>query len=175
MTLLEDFCFKSECYYNHRRLRGVLRVLLTDGSSAVILYRIAQFFVRIGLRLVAAIILEINKFFNGCVIGRHAEFGEGLVLMHPIGVVINGNVKGGRRIVIESGVVIGAARNGLPVEVPILGNGIFIGSGAKILGGIRIGNNVKIGANAVVLKDLPDGATAVGIPAKIVRIEDKKV
>ena len=89
--------------------------------------------------------------------------------MHPIGVVINGGVKGGKNIIIESSVVIGAARNGLPVEVPVLGNDIFIGAGAKILGGIKIGNNVKIGANAVVVKDVPDGSTVVGIPGRIVQ------
>ncbi|MDE2010537.1 MAG: hypothetical protein KGJ09_10760 [Candidatus Omnitrophica bacterium] len=88
--------------------------------------------------------------------------------MHPIGVVINGGVRGGKNIVIESGVVIGAARNGLPVRVPVLGNDVFIGAGAKVLGGITIGNNVKIGANAVVIHDVPDGATVVGIPAKVV-------
>ena len=91
-------------------------------------------------------------------------------MMHPSGVVINSGVKGGKNIVIESGVVIGAARNGFPVEVPRLGNSIFIGAGAKILGGVRIGDNVKIGANAVVLEDVPDNATAVGIPARAVKI-----
>ncbi|MCA9408119.1 MAG: serine O-acetyltransferase, partial [Candidatus Omnitrophica bacterium] len=77
-------------------------------------------------------------------------------------------VKGGKNIVIESGVVIGAARNGLPVEAPYLKNNIFIGSGAKILGGISIGNHVNIGANAVVLQNVPDNSTAVGVPARII-------
>ncbi|MFA5143016.1 MAG: hypothetical protein WC522_02445 [Candidatus Omnitrophota bacterium] len=89
--------------------------------------------------------------------------------MHPVGVVINGEVKGGENIVIESGVVLGVARNGLPVKAPALGDNIYIGTGAKILGDIKIGSNVKIGANAVVLSDVPDGATAVGIPAKVVK------
>ena len=88
--------------------------------------------------------------------------------MHPIGVVINSGVKGGKNIVIESGVVIGAARNSLPVEVPTLGDDVFIGAGAKVLGGITVGNHVKIGANAVVVKDIPDGSTAVGVPARAI-------
>ena len=54
-------------------------------------------------------------------------------------------------------------------SVPVLGNNVYIGSGAKILGGIKIGNNVKVGANAVVLSDIPDGATAAGVPAKIIK------
>ena len=168
MILIEDFKYKSQCYFNRTDFKSVLRVLLSDGSSAVILYRIARFFRNVGLGFVGWIFLELNK-INGCVIGRKAEFGPGLVIMHSVGIVINAGVKAGRNIVIESGVVISAARSGLPVKVPVLGNNIFIGAGAKILGGITIGNNVKVGANAVVVSDVPDGATVVGIPAKIVK------
>jgi serine O-acetyltransferase len=120
------------------------------------------------LGVIGWFLLEINKLLHGCVIGRGAEFGKGFVLMHPIGVIINGAVKGGEQVVIASGVVIGAARNGWPVQAPVLGNNIFIGSGAKILGGIRIGNNVKIGANAVVVEDVSDNVTVAGIPARII-------
>lgn len=169
MCLKEDFKHKSVCYYGVSNTKTILRVLLSDGSSAVVLYRLAQWFRKIHLGLVSYILLDINKFFNGCVIGKNAEFDAGLVLMHPVGIVINGGVKGGRNIVIESGVVIGSARNGLPVEVPKLGNNIFIGAGAKVLGGITIGDNVKIGANSVVIRDVPSGATVVGIPGRIVR------
>ena len=91
-----------------------------------------------------------------------AQFGPGLVLIHPIGVVINSSVRGGRNVWIESGVVIGENRG----QVPELGDDLFVGSGAKIIGGVRIGQGARIGANAVVLHDVPDGATAVGIPAR---------
>jgi serine O-acetyltransferase len=171
MKLISDFKHKASCYYDNTNITSVLKVLVRDGSSANVLYRMAQFFFLIKLSIIGYIFLEINKMINGCVIGRNADFDGGFVLMHPVGVVINGGVKGGKDIVIESGVVIGAARNGLPVLVPTLGNNIFIGSGAKILGGIKIGNNAKIGANSVVVKDVPDNATAVGIPAKTIKIE----
>ena len=173
MKIIEDFQWKAQCYYNRCDAASILKILVKDGSSVVVLYRTAEFLKSIGLGLVGFLFLEINKFLNGCVIGRGATFDGGLVLMHPVGVVINGGVKGGKNIVIESGVVIGAARNGEPVEVPTLGDDIFIGSGAKILGGIKIGSRVKIGANAVVLSDVPDGATVVGIPAKVVKIEGR--
>jgi serine O-acetyltransferase len=78
--------------------------------------------------------------------------------------VINSSVKGGSNIKLEHAVTIGAEKN----ESPALGDNVFVGAGAKIVGGIRIGNNVKIGANAVVISDIPDGTTAVGIPAKII-------
>jgi serine O-acetyltransferase len=105
------------------------------------------------------------------VIGRNAEIGPGLVIVHSIGIVINSNVKAGKNLVIEHGVTIGAEKN----RSPILGDNVFIGAGAKIIGGIKIGSDVKIGANAVVTKDLPDGATAVGVPARIVKIYGERI
>ena len=85
------------------------------------------------------------------------------MLVHPIGVVINSSVRGGNHIILESGVVIGDNRG----KSPVLANDIFVGSGAKIIGGVSIGDGVRIGANAVVLKDVPSGSTAVGIQAKV--------
>jgi serine O-acetyltransferase len=87
-------------------------------------------------------------------------------LIHSNGVVINTSVRGGKNVFIEHQVTIGAEKG----EAPVLGDNVFIGAGAKIVGAVRIGNDVKIGANAVVTKDLPDGATAVGIPARVIKI-----
>ena len=167
--LIDDLIYKAECFYGKCALKEFIKVLFSDGTSCMVFYRTAKFFQRIKLGAIGWIFLELNKMLNGCVIGRSAEFGKGFVIMHPFGVVINGGVKGGENIVIESGVVIGAARNGVPVQIPQLGSNIFIGSGAKILGGIKIGSNVKIGANAVVIKDVPDNVTVVGVPAEIAR------
>lgn len=166
MKIIKDIQFKAQCYYEKSDAKSCLRVLISDGTSANVLYRMAKFFQSIKLGIIGFILLDINKFLNGCVIGRNTQFEEGLVLMHPIGVVINGGVKGGKNIVIESGVVIGAGKNGFPIKVPVIGDNVFIGAGAKILGGITIGNNVKIGANAVVVNNVPDNKTVVGIPAK---------
>lgn len=169
--IIEDLKYKAVCYYGEASLNNVLRILLSDGTSAVLLFRVAKFFQFIKLGPVGWLFLEVNKLLNGCVLGRGCDFGPGFVLMHPVGVVINGGVQGGRNVVIESGVVIGAARNGLPVLVPTLGSAVFIGAGAKVLGGIKIGNNVKIGANAVVIRDVPDNVTVAGVPARIVKQE----
>lgn len=97
-------------------------------------------------------------------LGAGCKFGHGLVLMHPVGIIINSKVIGGENIIIQSGVVIGDEKG----VAPKLGSNIFIGAGAKIIGNVTVGNNVKIGANAVVVKDIPDDVTVVGIPAKIV-------
>lgn len=144
---------------------SLFRTLMSDGTSANFFYRLTQLLMNYRLSPLALITLWLNKTINGCVIGAKATFGEGLVIMHPVGVVVNSKVIGGANITIESGVVIGDEKG----KAPSLGNNIFIGAGAKIIGGITIGDNVKIGANAVVVKDLPSNVTAVGIPAKIIK------
>ncbi len=96
----------------------MLRVLLTDGTPAVVLYRLAKFFQKIGLGVIGWFLLEINKLLHGCVIGSGVKFGKGFVLMHPIGVIINGAVQGGEKVVIESGLVIGASHNGCLCRSP---------------------------------------------------------
>lgn len=169
MRLLDDFKTKCTCYYGEVTPKKLVRVLFTDGTSAMLAYRISQALRARGLTPLAMLLSALNQFKNGCLIGKNAQFEGGFVLMHPNGVVINGGVKGGKNVVIESGVVVGAARNGFPVEVPELGDDVFIGAGAKILGGVRIGSNVRIGANAVVVKDVPDDVTVGGIPARVLK------
>lgn len=144
---------------------SILRTLVSDGTSANVLYRLTSWLIKYKLAPLALISLWLNRVINGCVIGAGAKFDQGLVIMHPVGVVINSKVCGGKNIVIESGVVIGDEKG----QAPCLGNNIFIGAGAKIIGGVSIGDNVKIGANAVVVKDLPSNVTAVGIPAKVLK------
>ena len=98
----------------------------------------------------------------GYMAGLKAEFDVGFVLIHPVGVIINSAVRGGRNVWIESGVVIGDNRGASPV----LGSDVFVGSGAKVIGGVRIGDRTLIGANAVVTHDVPDDHRAFGIPAR---------
>jgi len=142
---------------------SLIRVMLSDGTSANIFYRIAFSCSKYKLLTPFTLFLQhFNRIYNGCTIGVKSNFGSGFVLMHPIGVVINSKVKAGKNITIESGVVIGAEKG----KTPILGNNIFIGAGAKIIGNVIVGDNVKIGANAVVVKDVPNDSTALGIPAK---------
>jgi len=148
---------------------SILRTLVSDGTSANALYRLTSWLIEYKLAPLALISLWLNRVINGCVIGAGAKFDQGFVIMHPVGVVINSKVSGGKNIVIESGVVIGDEKG----QAPCLGNNIFIGAGAKIIGGITIGDNVKIGANAVVVKDLPSNVTAVGIPAKVINRGDQ--
>ncbi|CAN7237111.1 hypothetical protein LJR143_000836 [Pseudoxanthomonas sp. LjRoot143] len=163
IDFLADLRSKQALYGQYGDRCSLLRAVFTDGTSANALYRLQAMLARAGLAPLALLPHCVNKVLNGCVIGVRAQFGPGFVLIHPVGVVINSAVKGGRDVRIESGVVIGDNRGG----VPVLADGVFIGSGAKVIGGVQVGEGARIGANAVVLHDVPAGATAVGIPARV--------
>lgn len=163
IDFLADLRSKQALYEQYGERCSLLRAVFTDGTSANALYRLQAMLARAGLAPLALLPHWVNKVLNGCVIGVRAQFGPGFVLIHPVGVVINSAVKGGRDVRIESGVVIGDNRGG----VPVLADGVFIGSGAKVIGGVQVGEGARIGANAVVLHDVPAGATAVGIPARV--------
>lgn len=93
------------------------------------------------------------------------SLGGGLILQHPNGIVIHPYAKIGANCLILQQVTIGECSNN---EVPTIGDAVYIGAGAKIIGALHIGDFAKIGANAVVLRDVPAGATAVGVPARII-------
>jgi serine O-acetyltransferase len=162
-----DLRAKAAWVYGAVTRRTLLKTLCTDGTFAMIVYRLMQWSTRHRLAPLAMVFNKLNVWFGRCIIGRGADFGPGFVLVHSYGVVINSSVKGGSDVKIEHLVTIGAERG----ESPLLGDGVFIGAGAKILGAVKIGSNVKIGANAVVISDVPDNCTAVGVPARIVRGE----
>ena len=160
--IASDIRAKAQWLYGDSSRKSLLKACVTDGTFAMVMYRLMQTSQRCHLVPLAMIFNKLNGFFGRCIIGRGAEFGPGFVLIHSYGVVINSSVKGGRDIRLEHLVTIGAERDASPV----LGDDVFIGAGSKIVGAVTIGSNVKIGANAVVTKDIPDGVTAVGVPAK---------
>jgi serine O-acetyltransferase len=162
-----DIVAKADWLYGQVTGRTILKTLFTDGTAAMILFRLMEGAQRVKLAPLAMLFNKLNVIFGHCIIGRGATFGPGFVLIHSQGVVINTAVRGGCRIRIEHQVTIGAEKG----RAPVLGDDIFIGAGAKVIGGGRIGNGVKIGANAVVVDSAPDGATMVGIPARPVERE----
>ncbi len=164
-TIYTDLRQKALWCYESDRPVAVLKVLLTDGTLAMILYRLMQWSRRYYLFPLTMLFNRLNAMLCNCIIGRGAEFGPGFVLIHSTGVVINGSVRGGSNVHIEHQVTIGAERR----QSPVLGSDVFIGAGAKIVGSVRIGDGARIGANAVVVHDVPAHCTAVGIPARVVR------
>jgi serine O-acetyltransferase len=165
VTLIrEDLRRKARWCYEGQGWREIVRTLCTDGTPAMVLYRLMQWCRRHDLVAFEMLFNKVNAVCCNCIIGRGAEFGPGLVLIHSMGVVINGAVRGGRGVLIEHQVTIGAERR----KAPVLGDDVFVGAGAKVLGGIVVGDGARIGANAVVLHDVPARHTAVGVPARMV-------
>lgn len=105
-------------------------------------------------------------FFSGIHIARGACIGAGLRIFHYGCIVINSGVIIGENCTIRHGVTLGNRKEDF--DLPVLGNNVDIGAGAKVLGAVRIGDNVSIGANAVVINDVPDNSIAVGVPARVI-------
>jgi serine O-acetyltransferase len=164
-----DLRQKALWCYDSGRWPALLKVLVTDGTAAMVLYRLMQWSRRWRLKPLEMFFNKVNAVCCRCIIGRGAEFGAGFVLIHSDGVVINGATRGGQNVFLEHQVTIGAERR----ESPVIGDDVFIGAGAKVIGPVRIGNGARVGANAVVVEDVPDRATVVGIPARVVRVRSE--
>lgn len=160
----EDLLAKQRLYCRFGNSYSMAQTIVADGTIANVLVRLQEQLVALRVPVLALIPHFVNKWLNGCVIGTRASFGDGLVLAHPIGIVINSSVRAGVNLVLESGVVLGDNRG----RSPVIGDDVFVGSGAKVIGGVSIGSGARIGANAVVMHDVPPGATVVGIPARVV-------
>jgi serine O-acetyltransferase len=160
-----DLKAKSAWMYQSESGGALLKTLLADGTITMIFYRLMQASQRYHLSPVAMLFNRLNSIFGQCVIGRGAEFGPGFVILYSNGIVINSLVRGGSHVTITHQNTIGEIEH----RAPVLGDHVYVGAGARILGAVTVGSHTKIGANAVVVNDVPDGATVVGIPARIAR------
>jgi serine O-acetyltransferase len=168
-TLSEDLRFgvAGQDAVSNPSLTTVLgKLALSLRVQAVVLFRIGQSAHQL-TPLLGAVVRYFNQVLTGADIALDAEIGPGLVLYHPSGVVIGPHCRLGRRCTIMQGVTLGGGPDGSPR----LGDHIYVGPGAQIIGGIEIGSYAKIGANAVVLKDIPAHAFAVGVPAVVRRVD----
>ncbi len=144
------------------------------GIWATILYRISRMLflldipvVKIVFRLISFFIFKLSEILFKVSIPASVDIGPGLYIGHISCIFFHHTVKTGKNLSIGQGVTIGTKGVGHK-GTPVIGDNVYIGTGAKVLGDINIGNNVKIGANAVVICDIPDNSTAVGIPARII-------
>lgn len=150
--------------------------LLYPTIHALIAYRISHYLYINKLFFLARLISQISRFFTGIEIHPGAKIGRGLVIDHGMGVVIGETAEIGDNVLLYHGVTLGGTGKDKGKRHPTVGNNVVIGAGAKVLGPIYIGINSKIGANSVVLNNVPEGATAVGIPAKnIIKIKEEKL
>jgi serine O-acetyltransferase len=150
--------------------RHTLDILLThSGLKAVFFHRIAHFLWLFKLKLLARLIAGFARFLTGIEIHPGATIGKGLVIDHGMGVVIGETTMIGSDVLIFHGVTLGGTGHERSAKRhPTICDRAMIGAGAKVLGDILIGAGARVGANAVVLRDVPPGATAIGIPAKII-------
>ena len=144
-------------------------VLLCPSFKALIYYKISHYFYERKHLILARYISEKAKRKTGIEIHPGATIGKRLFIDHGTGVVIGETAIVGNDVTLFHGVTLGGTGKEKGKRHPTIGNNVFIGSGAKVLGNIIIGNNVKIGANAVILKDVPSNVTIVGVPGKIVK------
>ncbi len=150
-------------------------ILLSSGVHALAAYRVAHVLHQNGLFFSARLISQAAKMITGIEIHPGATIGRGLLIDHGTGVVIGETAQIGENCTIYQGVTLGGTGKDVGKRHPTLGDNVMVGAGAKVLGPFFIGDNTKIAANAVVLEEIPESCTAVGIPAKIVRRQGERV
>ena len=155
--------------------KNIFEVLfLYPGLHAIILHRIAHFLWRIKIPFIPRMISAFSRFLTGIEIHPGAKIGKRFFIDHGMGVVIGETAEIGDDVLLYQGATLGGTGKEKGKRHPTLGNDIVVGAGAKILGPIKIGNNCKIGAGSVVIQDVPDNSTVVGIPGRIVRRKGEK-
>lgn len=144
-------------------------ILLYPIVHAMILYRVSHQLYKMKMFFLARFFSQFGRFLTGIEIHPGAQIGKGFFIDHGMGVVVGETAEVGDNVTLYHGVTLGGTGKDTGKRHPTVGDNVVIGSGAKILGPIFIGSNSKIGANSVVLKDVPEGSTVVGIPGKVVR------
>ena len=150
-------------------------LLLYPGIKAVHSHRLAHWCYRHNLKFLARAISQRSRRRTGIEIHPGATIGRRLVIDHGMGIVIGETAEIGDDCLIYHGVTLGGTGKDVGKRHPTIGNNVLIGTGAKVLGPIKVGENCRIAANSVVLKEIPEDSTAVGIPARVVRIAGQKV
>ena len=160
--------------FNPKDRRNIY-LLFDQGIWAIVVYRFGRWAYGLKIpilsflvRILAFFLFKLIEILTGISIPASAEIKKGLYIGHFGSIILHTRVEIGENCSLGPGVIIGT--RGLGDEgVPQIGDNVYVGSGAKILGGIHIGNHVRIGANAVVLKNVPDHCTVVGVPGRIIK------
>lgn len=161
---------------NDPAARNFIEVLLLYPCiHALIDHKISHALYKRRLYFAARVVSQLSRFFTGIEIHPGATIGKGLFIDHGMGVVIGETAEIGDNVTMYHGVTLGGTGKDKGKRHPTIGNNVIIGCGAKVLGPIKVEDGAKIGANAVVVKDVPAYATAVGIPAEIIYSRPQKV
>ena len=148
--------------------------LLYPGVHAVIFHRVSHWLWVHKLRFLARLNSQIARHCTGIEIHPGATIGRRLVIDHGMGIVIGETTEIGDDVLLYHGVTLGGTGKDHGKRHPTIGNNVLISTGAKVLGPFRVGDGARIAANAVVLSEVPEDATAVGIPARVVRVAGQK-
>lgn len=156
--------------------RSRLEVILCyPGLHALLLHRLAHWLWERNLKLIARIISYFSRFLTGVDIHPGAKIGERFFIDHGMGVVIGETATIGNDVTIYHDVTLGGTSLFKEVRHPQVGHRVIIGAGAQLLGPIKVGDDARIGSNAVVVKDVPAHATAVGVPARLVQEKENAI
>ena len=161
--------------------RGIIEIFLCyPGFQSIVIHRFTHKLWQLKIPLIPRLLSHLNRQVTGIEIHPGAKIGKNLFIDHGMGVVIGETSEIGDNVTIYHAVTLGGSSPSIDSERqrhekrhPTIGNDVVIGSGAQIIGPIKVGNNARIAANAVVVKDVPENATMVGIPAKAVKLENK--
>ena len=149
--------------------------LLYPGVHAVLYHRAAHWLYRHRRFFLARCVSQWSRFWTGIEIHPGAQIGRRLVIDHGMGIVIGETAEIGDDCLLYQGVTLGGTGKDKGKRHPTLGNNVMVSAGAKVLGPFKVGDNSRIASNAVVLSEIPSDATAVGVPARVVRIAGEKV
>ena len=150
-------------------------LLLSPGVKAVRSHRRAHWFYEHDMKFIARLISQMSRRRTGIEIHPGAKIGKRLVIDHGMGIVIGETAEIGDDCLIYHGVTLGGTGKDSGKRHPTIGNNVLIGTGAKVLGPFKVGDNSRIAANSVVLGEIPPDSTAVGVPARVIKIAGQKV
>ena len=145
------------------------------GFHAVFWHRLSHWLFKRKRYTLARYVSQTIRFWTGIEIHPGAKLGKGLFIDHGMGVIIGETTEIGDNCTIYQGVTLGGTGKDIGKRHPTLGNNVLVGAGAKVLGPFKVGDNSKIAANAVVLSEVPENCTCVGVPARIVKVNNKRV
>jgi serine O-acetyltransferase len=158
------------CFERDPAARNILEVLLTySGLHAILVYRFSHLLWKAQIPVIPRVLSHLARFLTGIEIHPGATIGRSFFIDHGMGVVIGETTEIGNHVTLYQSVTLGGTGKESGKRHPTIGNHVVIGAGAKVLGAHHIGDYVRIGANAVVLRSVPEHATVVGVPGKILK------
>ena len=154
--------------------KSSLEILLCyPGLHAVLFHRVSSWLYRRRLYVPARLVSQFARFLTGIEIHPGARIGKRLFIDHGLGVVIGETAEVGDDVLLYQGVTLGGTGNQCGKRHPTVGNRVVVGTNASVLGNIILGDDVKVGAGSVVVHSVPDGATVVGIPGRVLKSRQK--